>query len=1063
MREFHYLNPGLNRDPEEVLTDVKENEIVVRNENNNRFIVLDRDDLFGYVESFPQASRNFHEVIFGDSPQKLKFDVDMTVDASKTAVISDVLDVFGVIYDPLEIQKKKAERVIAQLIGAIQDAFCLVYFPTDSVVLAHDNVVVCDSSGYKSGSVYKFSYHVIVDGYCVDSNREAKYFTSRVLELCDNETRKYVDTQVNSSVQNFRLVGCSKVNSDRVKRLVTNHTDDSTLISSVDDCHLLKKVAPSIKAEVARYSDDLYRKVIELCKDNGVTHGHVFRSANGSMLFFDRVKPTFCELCEETHHNDNTLMISIKEEDGAMTAVELCRHYKPVAGEKWKGKVFDVDTDDVTIHDLVKYTKSELLKKTVDQVVNPLNPSENTAPLSRDTKYNIYEEKFMRPYELVPTLIVKAEMGVGKTKALCDYVRSYFAEGMERKYIRFVTFRRTFSRAVKESFPDFTMYSSVRGPIVHNDCSKLIIQVESLHRINLESSPEKVDLLILDEVESVLEQFSSKLHRNISASFAVFEWMVRYAKHVICMDANVGRRTERMLRDLRGTFQPVFHWNKWKKSTDRTFVFTADKNCWFGHMVEDLKKGRKVVVPTNSINTAEAIETTLKKEFPDKTIQLYSSKTDQLEKNDHFGRVGEIWTTFDVMIYTPTVSAGISFEEDHFDIIYASFTNMSCNVETCRQMLGRVRSVRLNRVMVHVDARRQYLPTEFGEIKKFLINRRDILYSDVLSPQLPFSYDEDGQARYQESAFFNIWVETMCLDHLSKNDFTKRFVKQVADTGADIEYLADQTVSYPLERSTAHIEAVANANDVTDEEYDELRKRHEEGALAHTDIVQLEKYRLRETYSWWDREMDFNFVETYNSPSVLRIYKNLNRILGNPSMFDAVMEIQNVDRDRSDLIGMDDTKILTQKMVYHQHYYSFAFLSICGFSHIFDRQEHFHTFVVERLFGAKEFFTAHHHVYCTEFGLSVPVKHIGNEQDKKKYSKTVIKIINRILSTMYGIRIKWSRKFGKDMLVAIDTKKIESLFDFWDKHDLPKVPCSVKPIADSPAVTFIESLEENDG
>ena len=1103
MREFRYLNPGLNRDPDDVLSELDCDEVVIRDENTNRFIVLEKSELFDFIESAPPQSRNYHEVIFGDTPQKLKFDVDMPTAITRSAEIARTLDVFGVSYDPLEIQTMRARAILDRLLDAIRDAFCAIYYPANSALLADEDIVICDSSGYKiprgvaggttsplygegtTSPLYKFSYHVVIDNYCVANNREAKHFTGRVLELCDNGTRKYVDTQVNSAVQNFRIVGCSKVGSDRAKKVVSGHPPDSAMITFVDGCQMLKAVAPTVKNEVVSYSDDLYRKVIDACQDVGMTVGHVFRCAKGSMLFFDRVKPSYCGMCGETHHKDNTLMVNVREADGVFTAAELCRHFRRRDGEDInirRGRIVAIDTEDVTIRDVVKRTKTEMMKKLVTQVANPLQP---TPPADFDElfdrgkdvprlRYNIYEERYMRAYEHVPTMIVKAAMGVGKTKALIDYVKSYFSDGMEKKYIRFVTFRRTFSRAIKEAFPDFTMYSSVRGPIVHNECMRLIVQVESLHRINLESSPEKVDLLILDEVESVLEQFSSKLHRNISASFAVFEWMVRYARHVICMDANVGRRTIRMLQNLRGNLPPVFHWNKWRQSSDYTFVFTADKNCWFGHMVADLRAGKRVVVPTNSLKIAESVEDTLRAEFPDKVIQLYSSRTDQMEKNDHFGRVGEIWGGFDVMIYTPTVSAGISFEEVHFDVIYASFTSLSCNVETCRQMLGRVRSIGDRRVVVHIDARKQFLPTEFAEIRRFLVNRRDILYTDILSPQVPFSYDEDGQARYQESAFFNMWVETMCLDHLSKNDFTGRFVKQVADTGAKVEFLADQGVAYPLEKSSKHMAAVAAANDVTDEEYDELRRRYEEGGLGYRDIVQLDKYRIRETYYWWDREIDLKFVETYSNPAVVRIFRNLNRIMGNASFYEAVAEIQGVDLNRSEMIGMDDTKLLTSRMVYHQHYYSFMFLMICGFSHVFDRQEHFHTFVVERLYAARSFFLDHYHVFGTEFGVNVPLRIIQDEKDKRKFSKTIIRIMNKILGIMYGIRVRWSQRFKKGLILALNTDKIEQLFSFWEPpagradsagrpwaNPFPRIACGVVPSVNSAATTFIELIADD--
>ena len=80
--------------------------------------------------------------------------------------------------------------------------------------------------------------------------------------------------------------------------------------------------------------------------------------------------------------------------------------------------------------------------------------------------------------------------------------------------------------------------------------------------------PDPIDLLILDEVESIFEQFNSGLHKKFNVNFAIFKWMISTAKYVICMDANISDRTYNTLKNLRPNHSIFFHWNTFKRAAN---------------------------------------------------------------------------------------------------------------------------------------------------------------------------------------------------------------------------------------------------------------------------------------------------------------------------------------------------------------------------------------------------------------------------------------------------------------------------------------------------------------
>ena len=104
--------------------------------------------------------------------------------------------------------------------------------------------------------------------------------------------------------------------------------------------------------------------------------------------------------------------------------------------------------------------------------------------------------------------------------------------------------------------------------------------------------------------------------------------------------------------------------------------------------------GKRIVVVSNSLREAKEIRESLTADFPQKKIELYSSETPQSKKALHFADVEKYWASVDVLMYTPTVSAGVSFEALHFDCMFVNLSDRSCNVETARQMMGRVRQLR---------------------------------------------------------------------------------------------------------------------------------------------------------------------------------------------------------------------------------------------------------------------------------------------------------------------------------------------------------------------------------
>lgn len=1019
----------------------------------------------------------------------------------------------------------KVDAIVGGLIDTILDEIQGAWFGLDDIAATRDDIIVAESSG-PSGADYKFSFHLIVAPYAVANNEEAKGFTARVLDQLPAPIRALVDPQVNKSIQNFRLPGSSKPTSEfrRVKTLTPRFGTadlprEESVIRARPSTRILSRlyteeasggqvqlIDDSATARVPEIAGDDLRSILDLVAQRGLTAAHEFQRARGGLLLFRRTQPSRCAICSRVHENDNTLMIATEVveagDDGPWPdpaakvphrIVEHCRRASASGSPRTRvldtidlarREAFDVvsSADTQSQATFTVGARIEAIKAGAIDVHAANSTEFETLPVSQR---NVYAEPQMRAYESVPTLAVKGQMKLGKTKALRDYLdREYPARpgALHVPVIRMVTFRQTFSKSMqREAFQDFDLYSDHTGDLDHVRFPRLIVQVESLHRLRMGEAPEPVDLLILDEIESILGQFNSGLHKRFNAAFAMFQWMLSTAGRVVCMDANIGDRTLHVLQQMRPGHPITFHWNQFQRAAGDKYLFTADQATWLDHLFERLRQDQRIVIPTNSLAEAEAFEESIRRRFPDKAVRLYSSRTPPSEKERHFADVHSFWSDLDVLIYTPTVSAGVSYELEHFDALFGYFTDMSCDVETCRQMLARVRNIATKDHVICLSGRVNNLPTAVDDIRRLLYDKRTNLYRQLdesgAQLALQFEYGPGGDIHYYESPYFRLWLETVRVEHLSKNAFVARFIDQVADTGASVDLLEalpgaggrlidikTGQKSLKVELAEAECEAIAAAPVLELEEAALVRDRlSKQLDVSEEDRLGLVRHNLCNTYSWHGRPLDASFVDAYQKPQVSRVYRNLIRITKGATIIESLKLIQEQESGNHRMLmearlggampgnmpdGMPGTETssafesrdLHHRYVFQSHFLAIWLLRMCGFRCLTDRirirEESVHT----QMRAKESDFLSKLEEITFEFGVRRPsVRTITGESDAARYIAKVLGVVNPTLRQMYGIEIKRTLKSAGAKHFYINHTKIGRLFVFVGAND-PPVP-----------------------
>ena len=183
--------------------------------------------------------------------------------------------------------------------------------------------------------------------------------------------------------------------------------------------------------------------------------------------------------------------------------------------------------------------------------------------------------------------------------------------------------------------------------------------------------------------------------------------------------------------------------------------FCKIKENMISYVFDRLNNNKKIVIPTNSLKKANELSDIIKHKFSDKKVGLITSETEPIQTH--------LWIDYDIIIYSPTVLAGNSFNEIHFDELIGFFTNMSCGVNPYLQMLLRVRNLKDNQMTIFYDERQFYTPATNDLIDLDIKNKDDLLQVETgLNINVITS-------RVIKNDYYKLYRDTIRTNNLSKN------------------------------------------------------------------------------------------------------------------------------------------------------------------------------------------------------------------------------------------------------------------------------------------------------
>jgi hypothetical protein len=259
---------------------------------------------------------------------------------------------------------------------------------------------------YNSSVKDKLSYHIIVTNYYLCNNDESKCFYDKIMERLDEKYRKFVDPAVYSTVQQFRIVGCSKYKKNNFKIIDESLSENLDLLFK-DEIHLFSN-SKNLNSKNLNKEEEFKKKILfkaslismtnEDCvklegysvkkeKNNFMEKGcsdekdvekaldllnekydKIFKpmdkkEKDGNYLItLKRRKPSYCERCKRTHESENAYMLIVGE---FKTVILDCRRNDKEKKE-WLGNLVEGgNNDSINLRDDY-FDHQEITKKDED-------------------------------------------------------------------------------------------------------------------------------------------------------------------------------------------------------------------------------------------------------------------------------------------------------------------------------------------------------------------------------------------------------------------------------------------------------------------------------------------------------------------------------------------------------------------------------------------------------------------------------------------------------------------------------------------------------------------------
>jgi len=640
-RNFWYIGAGHQ---EKLFKDVKDGELVVKKINNSRHHCWQITNPSNFIESTKSHTKEMLFEIIHHFPVKIYFDIDgKNPKECNLNIIKPIINKYfnnpKMAISGYETEKKNSYHIVLPEL-LIKDENDLTSMKKLVLKMKEEN-----------DSFDTCVYHVNRAMKCVnqckpDAERqlilEDDIYENHFITCNINKTSKPFEFEIDYDDNNVKIIDLPKV-TPKMK-----NTFDETIKTITPEQY--KNALYNLN--LIPNNDQLFNtwQYAHYAKQNGI-------SFNDFWLWAKQKKDT-----PERFNKYNKLWASINTNSEKAYSLTWCQNKISTLFPNFK------NYDDLMTRTFVKSFEIPSVKIPV-----LVRPTYQTA----DIKSQHFETK-----EKVS--IFNIGMGGGKTTATVEWLKK------TKKTFAWLSVRQTLAKNTDQRFVDEKMDvfnyladgNTKTKEAKINTARSLLISTESLHYLKDTS---KFDVLVIDEIESLLMVWPGKTHDNFrTENFDNFKALFQNCKKVILLDAFTTMKTINFVKSL--GINDIITYTCDYKMTERKIIENYHEEDIKNKLINDINANKKVYVFYPFLNKnkshigIEDLKAELKSKcnLNDDEIRCYHSMADDKTKKD-LSNVKVAWKNAKVILTTSTITVGVNYDGLDFYKVYL-FTSGTCNL-----------------------------------------------------------------------------------------------------------------------------------------------------------------------------------------------------------------------------------------------------------------------------------------------------------------------------------------------------------------------------------------------
>lgn len=568
-----------------------------------------------------------------------------------------------------------------------------------------------------------------------------------------------------------------------------------------------------------------------------------------------------------------------------------------------KNKLYNIDS----LKKLAKFDNGILYSTYINNNIDDNKPKENIYDIKHINQQYIYDKndnlesnKYIDQFitdDNIKYLSIKSAYGTGKTTFIKDKIIPTY------KRICILSFRQSLTSDLinnlnKDIEPE-NIYD-VHGEIIEDEkfynyfedyrtsknilgSNRIIISPESIDKLlyTEEETGNKVmeiyDIIILDEIESLLNQFSSEktMKGKAQNKFNLFRSLINNSKKIIGLDGDLSDRGYSFLSCFgKGiNIQNDYIKNKYH------YNIINDSLEFENNIINDLKNNKKIVIPCMSAQYCEYLYEFINKNVENKNILKIVLKSDDELKKKTLKDINNylILNKIDCFIFSPTISAGVDISNYEFDKQYGILSYNSCSARDFCQMMARSRKIKdKNIILYNLNIQYNGFTTKnlysFDDIKDIILNYDDKV--DIIEKK-------EGDKIYFVSCLnsYNRNYIYNKLEQLNNRTFFITVFKNLIESkGHDIKInkevennkrskLTEQQKE--IKKQVASNKKIIESNNINDDEAKTKDKKIFKCTATENDKYELEKYYIKKALNL--HYIDEDILKIYSSSSIYKI------------------------------------------------------------------------------------------------------------------------------------------------------------------------------------------------